>query len=327
MHQNKNQNKNKQHVPVLLDEVLRYLDPKAGESYLDLTAGYGGHAEAILERTGSLTTAALVDRDKQAVEALRDKFAGSAVNVLRQDFRTASQELVDQGRQFDLILADLGVSSPHLNEGQRGFAISLDGPLDMRMDQSQPLTAAEIVNSYSETALADLLRSYGEEPKSKRIAQLIVAGRPFSTTGQLAAVAAKAWPGHSRVHPATRTFQALRIAVNDELGLLEQSLPLWLQLLAPGGRIAIISFHSLEDRLVKQALQDAAGERYDAEMRLLTKRPVTAGPKERVSNPRARSAKLRAAVKIKTKGNAYANSGKKQLPRLQDPRQSGLKGK
>jgi len=316
MHQNKNQNKHKQHVPVLLHEVLRYLDPKAGESYLDLTAGYGGHAAAILERTGSLTTAVLVDRDNQAVEALREKFTGHATSVLRQDFRTASRALVEQGRQFDLILADLGVSSPHLNESQRGFAISLDGPLDMRMDQSQALTAADIVNGYSEAVLADLLRRYGEEPKSKRIAQLIVAERPFSSTGQLAAVVAKAWPGHSRVHPATRTFQALRIAVNQELELLEQSLPLWIQLLAPGGRLGVISFHSLEDRLVKQALHEAAGERYDAELRLLTKRPVTAGPTERVTNPRARSAKLRTAVKIKTKGNAYANSGKKQLPRL-----------
>jgi 16S rRNA (cytosine1402-N4)-methyltransferase len=327
MHQNKHQNKYKQHVPVLLDEVLQYLDPKAGESYLDLTAGYGGHAEAVLERTGSLTTTVLVDRDENAVAVLRKKFAADAISVLRQDFRTASQALVDEGRQFDLILADLGVSSPHLNEGPRGFAISLDGPLDMRMDQSQSLTAAKIVNSYSEAALADLLRRYGEEPKARRIASLIVAERPFNSTKQLAAVVARAWPGRNRVHPATRTFQALRIAVNDELELLEQSLPLWIKLLAPGGRLAIISFHSLEDRLVKQALQDTAGERYDAELRLLTKRPVTAGPTELVFNPRARSAKLRAAVKIKTKGNAYANPGKKQLPRLQDPRQSGLAGK
>jgi 16S rRNA (cytosine1402-N4)-methyltransferase len=327
MHQNKHQNKNKQHVPVLLEEVLQYLDPKAGESYLDLTAGYGGHARAILERTGSLTTAVLVDRDRQAAEALRKEFAGQAISILQQDFRTASQALVEQGRQFDLILSDLGVSSPHLNESLRGFAISLDGPLDMRMDQSQALTAAVIVNSYSEAALADLLRRYGEEPKARRIAGLIVAQRPFDSTKQLASVVARAWPGHNRVHPATRTFQALRIAVNDELEMLEQSLPLWIQLLAPGGRLGVISFHSLEDRLVKQALQEVTGGHYDAELRLLTKRPVTASPTEIVSNPRARSAKLRAAVKIKTKGNAYANSGKKQLPSLQDPRKSGLTGK
>ncbi|HUY85413.1 MAG TPA: 16S rRNA (cytosine(1402)-N(4))-methyltransferase RsmH [Candidatus Dormibacteraeota bacterium] len=320
MHQNKHQNKNERHVPVLLDETLRYLDPRAGESYLDLTAGYGGHASSVLERTGSLAKAVLIDRDQEAIEVLRDKFVGSTISIRHQDFWTASQELFEEGQQFDLILADLGVSSPHLNEGRRGFAIQSSGPLDMRMDQSQALTAAVIVNSYSEAELADLLKRYGEEPKAKRIAQLIVAGRPFSSTDQLAVTVARAWRGRSRIHPATRTFQALRIAVNEELDLLEKSLPIWIQLLAPGGRLVIISFHSLEDRLVKQALQAVAGDRYDAELRLLTRRPVTADPSEIVSNPRARSAKLRAAAKIKKKGNAYANSGKKQLPRLQDPR-------
>lgn len=309
MHQNKHQNKNQQHVPVLLDEVLQYLDPKAGESYLDLTAGYGGHARAVRERTGSLTPAVLVDRDSHAIEMLRKEFSGDTVNLKQTDFLTASQELLAEKRQFDLILADLGVSSPHLNEGRRGFAINFDGPLDMRMDQSQELTAEIVVNTYSEAALTDILQRYGEEPKAARIAQAIVRARPLTTTAELAAVAKQAWPGHSRVHPATRTFQALRIAVNDELGLLERSLPLWVDLLAPGGRIAIISFHSLEDRLVKQALQEVAGERYDAELRLLTKSPVTAVPQEIVFNPRARSAKLRAAVKIKKKGNAYADSG------------------
>ena len=303
MHQNKHQNKNQQHEPVLLDEVLQYLDPKSGESYLDLTAGYGGHAAAILERTGSLTSAVLVDRDQNAVDVLRRQFDGN-VAVRQQDFLGASQALLEENRQFDLILADLGVSSPHLQIGKRGFAINASGPLDMRMDQSQVLTADVIVNSYTEAALADLLKRYGEEPKAKRIAALIVANRPLNNTSELAAVAAQAWPGHSRIHPATRTFQALRIAVNDELNLLEQSLPLWLRLLAPGGRLAVISFHSLEDRLVKQALQEAAGERYDAELRLLTKRPVTASSAELVLNPRARSAKLRAAVKINKKGNS-----------------------
>lgn len=301
MHQNKHQNKNQQHVPVLLGEVTRYLDPKAGESYLDLTAGYGGHAAAILERTGSLTRSVLVDRDMNAVKVLNDKFAGA--DVRHQDFLAATRELSEEGRKFDLILADLGVSSPHLNEGKRGFAISLNGPLDMRMDQSQVLTAETIVNTYSEANLASLIKRYGEEPKAKMIARLITDNRPFADTGELATVVAKAWPGRSRVHPATRTFQALRIAVNDELGQLEQALPLWFELLAPGGRLAVISFHSLEDRLVKQALKEVAGERYDADLRLLTKRPVTGGPTEIVSNPRARSAKLRAAAKIKKKGN------------------------
>ncbi len=311
------------HIPVLLDEVLQYLDPKEGDSYLDLTAGYGGHAAAILAKTGERSPATLVDRDQQAIDVLKAKFARQVaegtVSLRRQDFLSASRELLGEGRKFELILADLGVSSPHLNVGPRGFAINLSGPLDMRMDQSQGLSAETIVNSYSEADLADLLRRYGEEPRSKRIAKLIVSSRPITGTNELAAVVARAWPKKSRVHPATRTFQALRIAVNDELRQLEQSLPLWMQLLVPGGRLAVISFHSLEDRLVKQALQDAAGERYDAELRLLNKRPIQPGPDEIVSNPRARSAKLRSAVKIKRKGTADANSGQKQLPRLQDP--------
>lgn len=310
MHQNKHQNKHKQHEPVLLQEVIQYLDPIKGESYLDLTAGYGGHARAVLDRTGSLTNSVLVDRDQNAVEALTKEFAAEAPDIRQSDFLTASQALISEGRQFDLILADLGVSSPHLNEGKRGFAISQNGPLDMRMDQSQSLTAAQIVNGWSEGELTDLLKRYGEEPKARRIAQLIVANQPILTTGDLASVVAKAWPGRSRIHPATRTFQALRIAVNDELGQIEQSLPLWFQLLAPGGRIAVISFHSLEDRLVKQAMSEVAGERFDAELRLLTRRPVMAGATESVSNPRARSAKLRAAVKIKRKG-IHAYPGKK----------------
>ena len=295
------QNPNKQHEPVLLAEVLQYLDPQSGESYLDLTAGYGGHAAAVLERTGSLTSAVLVDRDATAIQALRTLFGDA--DIRHSDFLAVSQQLQAEGRKFDLILADLGVSSPHLNQAQRGFAISQSGPLDMRMDQSQTLDAAQIVNQSSEDELTRLLTDYGEEPKARQIAQLIVHHRPFSTTDQLAAVVAKAWPGHSRVHPATRTFQALRIAVNDELNLLTRALPLWFELLAPGGRIAIISFHSLEDRLVKQALAEAAGERFDAELRLLTKRPVMATSAEIVFNPRSRSAKLRAAVKIKRQGD------------------------
>jgi 16S rRNA (cytosine1402-N4)-methyltransferase len=290
---------------------LQQLDPKEGESYLDLTAGYAGHASRVLERTGSLTTAVLVDRDRNAIKVLQQTFPPETVTLRQADFLTASRELQAAGQQFDLILADLGVSSPHLNEGSRGFSIATNGPLDMRMDQGQALTAETIVNSYSEADLAKILERDGEEPKAKQIAREIVAARPLRTTEELAAIAAKAWPGHSRVHPATRTFQALRIAVNNELGQLEQALPIWFDLLAPGGRIAIISFHSLEDRLVKQAMQDVAGERYDAELRLLTKRPITASQQELVFNPRARSAKLRAAVKINRKGELHADSGKK----------------
>jgi 16S rRNA (cytosine1402-N4)-methyltransferase len=311
MHQKLNQNKNKQHIPVLLREVLTYLSPDKGDSYLDLTAGYGGHAKAVLELTGSLTNSVLIDRDINAINELKQVFGDGTVELRHQDFYSAAQELIEKNEKFDLILADLGVSSPHLKQGSRGFSISEKGPLDMRMDQSQELTAEAIVNSYSEADLTDILRTYGEEPKSRRIARLIIEARPLQTTEELATIVKQAWPGRSRIHPATRTFQALRIAVNDELGLIEKGIPLWLQLLKPGGRIAIISFHSLEDRLVKQALTDVSGDRFDATFKLLTKRPVTPSAQESVFNPRARSAKLRAAVKIKKKGNLHANPGKK----------------
>lgn len=297
MHQNKHQNKN-EHVPVLLDEVVRYLDPKEGDSYLDLTAGYGGHASVILGKTGNTRESVLVDRDSKAIAELERSFGGQQAEIRHQDFLKASRELLDEGKQFNLILADLGVSSPHLNEEERGFSIRLSGPLDMRMDRNQALTAADIVNTYDEARLASLIAEYGEEPKAKQIARLIVEARPLHTTEELARTIAQVWPGRSRIHPATRTFQAIRVAVNDELKLLEESLPLWIRLLAPEGRLVVISFHSLEDRLVKRALQTAAGNRYDAELKLLTKRPVTASSHETVHNPRARSAKLRAAVKI-----------------------------
>ena len=300
MHQN--QNKNTRHEPVLLSEVLQCLKPKEGESYLDLTAGYGGHADKVLDMTGSLTTSVLVDRDENAAKYLQEKY-GQDADIRHEDFLSASRELLEQNRQFDLILADLGVSSPHLNEAERGFAINQTGPLDMRMDNSQELTADIVVNTYKEEELAEILKIYGEEPKSRQIASAIIKARPIKTTTELANVVKTVWPGHSRVHPATRTFQAIRIVVNDELEQLKQALPLWIQLLNPGGRLAVISFHSLEDRIVKQALADASGDRFDAELILLTKRPIMAQPNELVFNPRARSAKLRVAAKIKKKGN------------------------
>lgn len=297
MHQDQPQH----HIPVLLSQVLQYLDPREGDSYLDLTAGYGGHAGQILERTHSPSETVLVDRDSNAIRVLEEKFATQGAQIVKTDFLSVSRELVAANRTFDVILADLGVSSPHLNEANRGFAITQEGPLDMRMDQSQSLTAKEIVNNYSEAELTEILAKYGEEPKARQIAHLIVQYRPYKTTTELASIVARAWPGHSKIHPATRTFQGLRIAVNDELGLLEKSLPLWIDMLKPGGRLAVISFHSLEDRLVKQALASQSGDRYDAKLKLLTKHPVTADEQEIVFNPRARSAKLRAAVKIKTK--------------------------
>jgi 16S rRNA (cytosine1402-N4)-methyltransferase len=288
------------HIPVLLEQVLAYLQPQSGESYLDLTGGYGGHAAEVLERTNNPKGSVLVDRDQNAIRELEQRFAGQGVRLIHADFLSAARQLQSEGKRFDLILADLGVSSPHLNQASRGFSLKAEGPLDMRMDQSQSLTAEEVINTYSQDGLERILRSYGEEPKARQIASLIVEHRPLKTTDQLATVVAKAWPGHSKVHPATRTFQALRIAVNDELELLRAALPLWMdELLTPGGRIAVISFHSLEDRIVKQIFSDRAGDRYDAQFRLLTKKPVTGDESEIVFNPRARSAKLRAAVKQK----------------------------
>ncbi len=293
-------NDSTKHYPVLLAEVLHYLDPKEGDSYLDLTAGYGGHAAEVLDRTLQKPhNTTLVDRDQNAIAHLDEQFAGRGIQIIHKDFLSASRELLQQEKQFDLILADLGVSSPHLDNASRGFSIKTDGPLDMRMDETQQLTASGVVNNYEEAELIRILREYGEEPRAKKIAQLIVEHRPIATTHELAKIVAHAWPGYSKVHPATRTFQAIRIAVNSELAQLEQSLPIWMELLAPGGRIAIISFHSLEDRIVKRFLASQSGNRYDAVLQLLTKQPVTGGADEIVFNPRARSAKLRAAVKIK----------------------------
>lgn len=293
------------HIPVLAEEVLTYLDPKSGESYLDLTAGYGGHAKLVLKKTkpSSETQAILIDRDQAAVESLIVSFSEWPVQIIQSDYLSAAQQLKKNGQTFDLILADLGLSSVHLNEAQRGFAIAQTGPLDMRMDQNQNLTAEQIVNNYSEDQLTKLLKDNAEEPKARKIAQAITKNRPIRSTTELADIVKRAtrW-GRSKVHPATRTFQALRMTVNDELALLEQALPIWIDLLKPGGRLAVISFHSLEDRLVKDAFRERAGNRYDAELQILTKSLVTADPKELAFNPRARSAKLRAVVKTNMKG-------------------------
>lgn len=294
------QNQNK-HTPVLLRATLKYLDPNPGESYLDLTAGYGGHAKEI-RRLTLMGPTVLVDRDKHAISYLRAHVADKAVKILHQDFLTAGQKLLEEGQQFDIILADLGVSSPHFNIASRGFSITNSGPLDMRMDQRQTLTANDIVNGYDQKELADIIRRWGEEPRAKRIAKTIVDARPIKSTTELAEIVSRSLGGRrgKTAHPATRTFQAIRITVNNELELLKSALPVWLKLLKPEGRIAVISFHSLEDRIVKQAMVSRSGHRYDAEIQLLTKRPITADKNELAFNPRARSAKLRAAVKIKT---------------------------
>jgi len=288
-----------QHYPVLLREVLKYLAPEKGDKLLDVTAGYGGHAEAILNITGQTEGSVLIDRDQNAISQLQKIFPKKSPEIIKGDFSKTSQELLDKGRRFDLILADLGVSSPHLENANRGFSFQYEGPLDMRMDESVPLTADDIVNTYNEQDLSKIIRDYGEDPKAKRIAHAIANNRPIQKTTDLALIVERVYGGRikHKTHPATRTFQALRIAVNDELTQIKTALPVWMQLLNPGGRLAVISFQSLEDRIVKQIFLEYGANQYDASLNLLTKKPITGSQDELVFNPRARSAKLRVAVK------------------------------
>ena len=290
-----------QHIPVLLEATLQKLNPQKGETYLDLTAGYGGHAGEFIERIGEASLATLVDRDDMAIESLKTK-SWQEVRLLHMDFLTAAQQLIAEGQQFDMVLVDLGVSSPQLDIAERGFSFARSGPLDMRMDRRTTLTAETIVNSYSQAEIADIIRTFGEEParQAKMIAEAIVASRPHNSTGELASVIAKnIRRPRGRTHPATRTFQALRMALNQELDQIRHLLPLLPKLLNGGGRVGIISFHSLEDRLVKRYFSEQKASGYEAELEILTKKPIS-GATQDVHNPRARSAKLRAAVKIKT---------------------------
>ncbi len=284
------------HIPVLAEEVIAYLNPHAGERYLDLTAGYGGHARRVLERLGDNGSAVLVDRDQNAIDHLTRLFAKDLrVEIQHNDFYTASQQLYETGERFDLILADIGLSSPHLDNAQRGFSLQNDGPLDMRMDPRSALTAAEIVNTYCKEHLVSILQKYGEVRGANRIVDAIIEARPIASTTELVGIINASTPRFPKVRLGPQVFQALRIAVNAELDQLSNSLPLWHKLLKPDGRLAVISFHSLEDRIVKRYFSEHAGNRYDAELNLLTKQPITSTPSESSSNPRARSAKLRAS--------------------------------
>jgi 16S rRNA (cytosine1402-N4)-methyltransferase len=289
------------HIPVLLDATMQLLDPKPGESYLDLTAGYGGHARAVLAKTGSPENATLVDRDLDAIRELKNQCGFANTKMLNDDFLTAVKKLQQLDQKFDLLMMDLGVSSPQLDNKERGFSFQTEAPLDMRMDRRQSLTAGDLVNKLNEKQLSEILRQFGQERPSlaAKIARAICQNRPIVTTKQLADVVAKVSPkGRAKIHPATRTFQAIRIAVNDELRLLSETLPLAIGLLNPGGRIAVISFHSLEDGIVKTQFADNSQSGFESTLRLLTKKPLMADPNELVYNPRARSAKLRVAVKI-----------------------------
>ncbi len=286
------------HKPVLLSEVLAVLDPKPGESYLDLTAGYAGHASEILDVTRNYKDSVLVDRDENAIKVLKEKFQGMELNLLHEDFYSAVLQEIECGNAFDMILMDFGASSPQLDRPERGFSFAKDGPLDMRMDQSQELDADRIVNHWNERHLEEILEKYGEEKPgfARMIARAIVHGRPWKSTKQLGEALAKYGRG-GKTHPATRTFQAIRIAVNDELGEIERTLPLLPKLLKPGGRVAMITFHSLEDRLVKDYLKEQSSYGEESELTVLTKKPIVAENEELFINPRARSAKLRAAIK------------------------------
>ena len=292
-----NNSMEKLHIPVLLSEVLAILDPHPGESYLDLTAGYGGHASKILDVTRQFKDSCLIDRDQFAVEYLKSEFP-SEVNIMHSDFYSAVLQLIECGKTFDIILADFGVSSPQLDMDSRGFSYHHDGPLDMRMDRRQELTAEKIVNHSSERELADIFIRYGEEKpgRAKLLAREIVHHRPIKTTKELVDIIISK-SKYSKTHPAARIFQALRIAVNGELDEIAQTLPLLPKVLNKGGRLGIITFHSLEDRLVKDYFKEAASYGEESQLRLINKKPIVAEKSELGINPRARSAKLRAARK------------------------------
>ena len=299
-----------EHTPVLLDEVMSWLQPRPGGCYCDATVGYGGHAREILARSAPDGRLIGLDRDTDALEAARALLApyGDRVRLYHAPFSRA-REILEQagvfpGMLLDGLLVDLGVSSPQLDRPERGFSFRGAGPLDMRMDRTQGETAAELIGRLDEIELGRIIREYGEERYAGRVARAIVEARAaggLTSTGDLAAVVARAMPRHERhKNPATRTFQALRIVVNHELDELEALLAVVADCLKPGGRLCVIAFHSLEDRIVKRRLRALAGRDGGgpARFRILTKHVVIAGEGERATNPRARSAKLRAAERI-----------------------------
>ncbi len=298
----------RKHLPVMLAEVLFWLRPGPRSIILDCTVGYCGHAEKLLETSSPEGVVLGLDRDQNAIEAgrpLQGRF-GSRLVLMRGKFVDLKQHLASHEiASVDGVLFDLGVSSPQVDEPSRGFSFQAQGPLDMRMDQSSGPTAADIVNCSDETDLANIIFQFGEERYSRRIARAIVrarAARPFQTTGELVAAIESAVPAHyrrGRIHCATRTFQALRIAVNDELAQLEPALRDAADVLAAGARLCVISFHSLEDRIVKRTFRALAGTR----LKILTKRPQLPTEEELERNPRSRSAKLRVAERIAQEGH------------------------
>ncbi|MEA3339216.1 MAG: 16S rRNA (cytosine(1402)-N(4))-methyltransferase RsmH [Chloroflexota bacterium] len=304
------------HVPVLFQTVLDGLQPRPGGRYIDATVGGGGHTAGILTASSPDGRLLGLDRDLAALEVARARLASFSERVMLVHSSFICLEEIARARNFipvDGVLLDLGLSSLQLADPARGFAFMKDGPLDMRFDpQSAGPTAAKLVNELPAEDLARLLYRYGEEKRSRRIVKAIMAARPLRTTGELAAVIERAVRRRGHIHPATRTFQALRIAVNDELGALEAVLPQAVEILAPGGRLVVISFHSLEDRLVKRFMRRESRDcvcppelpictcDHRAALRLITRKPARPTADELAANPRSRSARLRVAERLAT---------------------------
>jgi 16S rRNA (cytosine1402-N4)-methyltransferase len=304
------------HQPVLAEEVRRLLEVHPGETVVDCTFGAGGHAKVLAADLNGHGRYIAIDRDPSVrpyFETFKRRYGSLQTRLLRGEFSLVLEQLATNGVEADAILLDLGVSSMQLDFPERGFSYATDVPLDMRMDRSAELTAADLVNDASERDLADIFKRYGEERYAKQIARTIARRRPLATSFELVDVVKSAIPAPARFgdgHPAKRVFQALRIAVNDELGALERALPAALQALRPGGRLAVISFHSLEDRIVKTFMRD--GERgctcppdfpicvcgKEPLLRAVSRRPLRPSDDEVAENPRATSAKLRVAVKV-----------------------------
>jgi 16S rRNA (cytosine1402-N4)-methyltransferase len=309
------QRRSTDHVPVLADEVRRLLAVRPGETIVDCTFGAGGHAALLAADLRDRGRYIAIDRDPAVgpyFESFKRRFGSLQPRLLRGDFSLVLEQLAANGVEADAILLDLGVSSMQLDRPERGFSYATDAPLDMRMDPSTDLTAADLLNESSERELAHVFKRYGEERYARQIARAVVRRRPLATTSEFVDAVRSAIPAPARFgdgHPAKRVFQALRIAVNDELGALERALPAALDVLRPGGRLAVISFHSLEDRLVKNFMRD--GERgctcppdfpvcvcgKEPLVRALSRRPLRPGDEEVAQNPRAASARLRVAVK------------------------------
>lgn len=303
----------REHVPVLYHEVLEAMQPRSGCRYVDATLGTGGHAAGILDASAPDGKLLGLDADPEAITYAREvlRVYGDRVVLQAANFRQIDAVAPGLGfEEVDGILMDLGLSSRQLGQSSRGFSFSQDGPLDMRFDPGRGRSAADLVNHLPEAELADLFWRFGEERHSRRIARAIVAARPLTTTGQLADVVSRTVGRREKIHPATRIFQALRIAVNHELEALSEALPQARDLLRPGGRIAVIAFHSLEDRLVKHFFLEEARDclcppeavvcvcQHKATLRVLTRRPIRPTDEERAANPPSRSARLRVAERL-----------------------------